>query len=220
MALSSRETVIQRLRKALIHPSDPPLRVRPEQAAEDPFEPMEEDLALAFAKRLLQLKGQFVYAETQAELATYLTKALEGVDNRHLFCLEPEIQDLLRKSGLSYRVDTERMEEAGVGVTGCEALIAWSGSVMVSSAQAYGRTLTVYPPIHWVVARSSQLVPRLKDAFGLLRQRYSDQNYPSMVSTITGPSRTADIEKTLVLGAHGPRELWVFLLEDEAHDNS
>jgi L-lactate dehydrogenase complex protein LldG len=41
-----------------------------------------------------------------------------------------------------------------------------------------------------------------------------------MVSTITGPSRTADIEKTLVLGAHGPRELWVFLLEDEAHDNS
>ena len=91
---------------------------------------------------------------------------------------------------------------------------------MVSSAQAFGRTLTVYPPIHWVVARSSQLVPRLKDAFGLLRQRYSDQNYPSMVSTITGPSRTADIEKTLVLGAHGPRELWVFLLEDEANDNS
>ncbi len=91
---------------------------------------------------------------------------------------------------------------------------------MVSSAQAFGRTLTVYPPIHWVVARSSQLVPRLKDAFGLLRQRYPDQNYPSMVSTITGPSRTADIEKTLVLGAHGPRELWVFLLEDEAHDNS
>lgn len=91
---------------------------------------------------------------------------------------------------------------------------------MVSSAQAFGRTLTVYPPIHWVVARSSQLVPRLKDAFGLLRQRYPDQNYPSMVSTITGPSRTADIEKTLVLGAHGPRELWVFLLEDEVHDNS
>ncbi len=140
MALSSRETVIQRLRKALIHPSDPPLRVRPEQAAEDPFEPIEEDLALAFAKRLLQLKGQFVYAETQAELATYLTKALEGADNRNLFCLEPEIQDLLQKSGLAYRVDTDRMEEAGVGVTGCEALIAWSGSVMVSSAQAFGRS--------------------------------------------------------------------------------
>jgi len=215
MALSPRETVIQRLRKALIHPSDPPLRVRREQAGEDPFEPVEEDLALAFAKRLLQLKGQFVYAENPTELAGYLAKALESLPNRNLFCLEPSIQDLLRKAGITYLIDTEHIDEAGIGVTGCEALIAWSGSVLVSSAQAYGRSLTVYPPVHWVLARSSQLVPRLKDAFDLLRQRYRDQNIPSLISTITGPSRTADIEKTLVLGAHGPRELWVFLLEDE-----
>ena len=170
---------------------------------------------MAFAKRLLQLKGQFVYAENPTELAGYLAKALESLPNRNLFCLEPSIQDLLRKAGITYRIDTEHIDEAGIGVTGCEALIAWSGSVLVSSAQAYGRSLTVYPPVHWVLARSSQLVPRLKDAFDLLRQRYRDQNIPSLISTITGPSRTADIEKTLVLGAHGPRELWVFLLEDE-----
>ena len=46
-----------------------------------------------------------------------------------------------------------------------------------------------------------------------MKKKYPD-NYPSMISLITGPSRTADIEKTLVMGAHGPKELYVFLIED------
>jgi L-lactate dehydrogenase complex protein LldG len=52
----------------------------------------------------------------------------------------------------------------------------------------------------------------LKDGFKLLKNKYG-HNTPSLISTITGPSRTADIEKTLVLGAHGPKELFVFLLD-------
>jgi len=63
-----------------------------------------------------------------------------------------------------------------------------------------------------VLAYTSQLVPDLKDGFALLKQKYGD-NMPSMISNVTGPSRTADIEKTLVLGAHGPKELFVFLLD-------
>jgi L-lactate dehydrogenase complex protein LldG len=63
-----------------------------------------------------------------------------------------------------------------------------------------------------VLAYTSQLVPDLKDAFKLIKEKYGQQ-IPSMISTITGPSRTADIEKTLVLGAHGPKELFVFLLD-------
>ena len=53
----------------------------------------------------------------------------------------------------------------------------------------------------------------LKDGFNRLKEKYG-QKLPSMISTITGPSRTADIEKTLVLGAHGPKELYVFLIDD------
>lgn len=214
MGLSSRETVIQRLRKALIHPSDPPQRVRPEAAAEDPFQPLQEDLAVAFAKRLLNLNGRFVYAENVEEWSAYLRRGHEEAQNAPIFCMEPQAQAWLKAAGLTYSSDPAHMDDRSIGVTGCEALIAWSGSVVVSSAQAYGRSMTVYPPVHWVLARSSQLVPRLKDAMALLRARYPDQHLPSMLSTITGPSRTADIEKTLVLGAHGPRELWVFLLEE------
>jgi L-lactate dehydrogenase complex protein LldG len=66
--------------------------------------------------------------------------------------------------------------------------------------------------VHIVLAYTSQLVLDLKDGFKLLKKKYGN-NIPSLISTITGPSRTADIEKTLVLGAHGPKELFVFLLD-------
>jgi L-lactate dehydrogenase complex protein LldG len=95
----------------------------------------------------------------------------------------------------------------------CEALIARNGSVMVSNQNAAGRRLSIFPHHHIVIARTGQMVLDLKDAFALLKNKYGNQ-IPSMISTITGPSRTADIEKTLVLGAHGPKELFVFLVED------
>jgi L-lactate dehydrogenase complex protein LldG len=84
---------------------------------------------------------------------------------------------------------------------------------MVSSGQMAGRQIFVYPDVHIVLANASQLVPDIKDALIRIRKKY-DNRMPSMITMITGPSRTADIEKTLVMGAHGPKELFVFLLED------
>jgi L-lactate dehydrogenase complex protein LldG len=66
--------------------------------------------------------------------------------------------------------------------------------------------------VHIVLAYTSQLVLDLKDGFKLIKEKYATR-LPSMITTVTGPSRTADIEKTLVLGAHGPKELFVFLLD-------
>jgi L-lactate dehydrogenase complex protein LldG len=57
------------------------------------------------------------------------------------------------------------------------------------------------------------MVMDIKDGFKLLKNKYGNR-LPSMITNVTGPSRTADIEKTLVLGAHGPKELFVFLLDD------
>ena len=69
----------------------------------------------------------------------------------------------------------------------------------------------VYPPVHIVIARKNQLVGYLEEAYSGIHEKYND-NFPSQIALITGPSRTADIEKTLVLGAHGPRELRVFIV--------
>ena len=92
-------------------------------------------------------------------------------------------------------------------------MVARNGSILLSNAGMAGRRLSIYPPVHIVMAYSSQIVMDLKDGFKLLKNKYGN-DLPSMITNVTGPSRTADIEKTLVLGAHGPRELFVFLLEE------
>jgi L-lactate dehydrogenase complex protein LldG len=100
-------------------------------------------------------------------------------------------------------------------LTSCAALVARTGSIVVTPATASGRRLSIYPDQHIVLARPSQVVAEIGDALQVVQAHYGDA-LPSMLSLTTGPSRTADIEKTLVLGAHGPRRLTLFLLEDDA----
>ncbi len=108
--------------------------------------------------------------------------------------------------------DVAELEKCDVGMTECDALVAQTGSVLVTSRSAGGRAISVLPPHHVVLARVDQLVAGLPDAFALLTARYG-ANYPSMISFITGPSRTGDIERILVLGAHGPKKLTVLVTE-------
>jgi L-lactate dehydrogenase complex protein LldG len=103
------------------------------------------------------------------------------------------------------------MESCDAAITGCDFLVAQTGSLLVSSPSAGGRALSVLPPHHVVVAQASQMVPDLATALEQARLRYAGQ-WPSFLSFITGPSRTGDIERILVLGAHGPKRLTIFLL--------
>lgn len=100
------------------------------------------------------------------------------------------------------------LERCDAGITECDALIAQTGSVLITTRSAGGRGLSVLPPHHVVLARREQLLPDLPAAFAFLREKYG-ANYPSFMSVITGPSRTGDIERILVLGAHGPKKLTI-----------
>ena len=104
--------------------------------------------------------------------------------------------------------DKRELAACDVGISECDALVAQTGSVLVTSRSAGGRALSVLPPHHVVLARRKQLVPDLPAAFALLKASYG-AGYPSMISFITGPSRTGDIERILVLGAHGPKKLTI-----------
>jgi L-lactate dehydrogenase complex protein LldG len=104
------------------------------------------------------------------------------------------------------------LEACDAGLTECECLVAQTGSVCVTSRSSGGRALSVLPPHHIVIARAAQLVPDLSAAFELLAGKYAG-DYPSFITFISGPSRTGDIERILVLGAHGPKWLTVLLLE-------
>ncbi len=81
----------------------------------------------------------------------------------------------------------------------------------MSSAQQSGRTTSVYAPVHICIAYTSQLVYDVKDALTLAKNKYA--KLPSLITFATGPSRTADIEKTLVVGVHGPKEVYCFLID-------
>jgi len=104
--------------------------------------------------------------------------------------------------------DVQELEKCDAGISECDALIAQTGGVLVTNRSAGGRALSVLPPHHVVLARKEQIVADLPAAFALLKQKYAP-NFPSMISFITGPSRTGDIERILVLGAHGPKKLTI-----------
>jgi L-lactate dehydrogenase complex protein LldG len=107
--------------------------------------------------------------------------------------------------------DKDALEACDAGVTVCEAIVAQTGSILVSSGSCGGRALSILPHVHIVVATADQVTGTLGDALHVIRERHGGR-LPSMLSFITGPSRTGDIERILVLGAHGPKELVVILV--------
>lgn len=201
--------MLKKIRKALLEKRDNPY---PNLEDAPVYEPYDDYLEVMFAEQLGLVAGKFVFCEDEIQFIENLLSLADEKGWRKIYCWEPPLQELLSHFEFPfYSTETDFMQ-AEVGITLCESLIARNGSILLSNGNAAGRRLSIYPPHHIVVAFTSQLVPDLKDALKQLKARYST-NIPSMVSVVTGPSRTADIEKTLVLGAHGPKELIVFLLE-------
>lgn len=167
-------------------------------------------LELAFKENLEKVNGFVHLFASEEELFSGLKEFLSSYKKEVVFCKEDEISSQLNSFGIQFQQSSELTKDIEVGITGCEFLIAHSGSVMVSSAQKGGRQMFVYPPLHVIIAHKNQLVDYLEKAYSGIRVKYKN-DFPSQITLITGPSRTADIEKTLVLGAHGPRELRVFI---------
>ena len=173
------------------------------------YHSINKPLDIAFKENLEMANGSVYLFHSREELFESLKNFLHDFDRNTIVCFEKEIIDSLNEVKLPLSEFPEIPENIEIGITGCEFLIAHTGSIMVSSAQKGGRQMFVYPPVHIVVAKRNQLVEYLENAYAGLTKKYKE--LPSHVSLITGPSRTADIEKTLVMGAHGPREVHVFI---------
>ena len=208
--ISSKELMLKKIRKALLEKRDNPY---PNLEDTPVYKNNGEILEVQFAEQLSAVSGNFIFCEHRMDFIENMLELADKYNWRKIYCWEPELQNLLEEYEFPFYKTDKDFEMAEVGITLCEALIARNGSVMVSNERAAGRRLSIYPHHHIVIARTGQLVEDLKDAFALIKNKYGAQ-LPTMISTITGPSRTADIEKTLVLGAHGPKELFVFLVDD------
>ncbi len=163
-----------------------------------------------FKNNLELVNGNFLLFHSENELFEQLSTEAGNFTSENIYCCEPSIQALLKKYRIGFSDSSDFADTIEAGITGCEFLIAQTGSVMVSSAQKGGRQLFAYAPVHVVIAQIKQVVNDLQAAYEGIANKYG-KNLPSQITLITGPSRTADIEKTLTLGAHGPKELHVFL---------
>ena len=174
-----------------------------------------------FAAQAAALKAEFIRIPSRAEVPARLA-ALARAEGWPFdkIAAHPgaDSQAVVEQAGFTPFVvvpgyDRDGLEACAASVTGCEALIAQTGSVLVTARESGGRALTILPPHHVVVATAEQLLPDLPSAFARLREKYGvGTAMPSMVSLITGPSRTGDIERILVLGAHGPKRLTILFV--------
>lgn len=205
----SKENILKKIRKALSHST--PLPFPKSEGNEPVFQPQEQDPEIEFAEQFSKLQGRFVYCINRQELAFQLASLVRKMDWKKVYCLEPQLLGAAADT-LSERIITTDLAGCDVSITGCEYLVVRTGSVVMSAAQQSGRVTSVYAPVHICIAYTNQLVYDIRDALQLVKEKYADK-LPSLITFATGPSRTADIEKTLVVGVHGPKEAYVFLVE-------
>jgi len=169
---------------------------------------MEEHFATSFTNA----GGHFVFCNTQEDLLANLKMLAESRGWTEVLCAHKPLFSYLVNNGISFvREFNPTHDQAQACITDCEAAIARTGSFLLSSRQNHGRVAPVYFPVHIVVLQAHQIVADIGDGLQFLKQKYNDQ-LPSMINLNTGPSRTADIEKTLVTGVHGPKEVFCFFL--------
>ncbi len=206
---ASREQILGRIRTALTKPAPPPPG-GPPRAIFDPV----TDLLDRFQKECAITLTECVVTDGQDASRDAIANILASLPPGDFFIQDvPELHGLVdgRTGDRPIRWSSESAppKTTQVSLTLAEALVALTGSIVTSSSCG-GRGASAVPDCHIVYARLDQLVPDLESALALIKQRgIAERN--SYVGLITGSSRTADIEKILVLGAHGPRRLAVVL---------
>lgn len=210
MSNPSREQILERIRAGLQVPA---LEHDERKFESQIFEPVENPLerfqqeCKANLMECLLTEGQLASAQTLAQVLQSLPQGEIYVQD------EPGLRRLMDASGTKRAVrwssEGAPKESSQATVTLADALIAQTGSVFVS-ASCGGRGASVVAPCHIVVGQVSQLVPDLETALrnATAEQRLANNSYACVIS---GSSRTADIEKILVQGAHGPIRLVVIV---------
>lgn len=203
----------------LSHNSQPAIpEIVPDEKIYVDYKTGADEILQQFIEQQDNLHGEVFTCASMNEMATALADLLKtfGTSSskyfqdeliEHIFQINPDIRNYFDiETDLS--INSPDFSRYKVGVSGAEYLIARTGSIFINSQKAGGRRLTVLPPVHIVLARQSQLVSSLDDVLKKISNTGNDWSYATF---ITGPSRTSDIEKKLVLGAHGPKRLITIL---------
>ena len=203
-ATTAKENILKRIRQALSHPV--PLPFPQSEGTNSVFLSATDSLDVVFAEEFINMQGKFAFCINEEDMLQQLEQLIAEKQWTKIYCNTDKWNARFS--------NTINLPGCDASITDCEFLVARTGTIVMSAAQQSGRTVSVYAPIHICIAYTNQLVYDVKDALQKIKEKYAGK-IPSLITFATGPSRTADIEKTLVTGVHGPKEVYCFLVEAE-----
>lgn len=171
-----------------------------------------DDLVAIFSGRARKLSsdviGPVVKVDVGREVARYLQD--HGLPNRAVCWPEIAAHDWVA-AGITVEARAARDTDL-VGITGAFCAIAETGTLMLLSGPATPATVSLLPETHIALLPVRRIVARMEDAWALVRREHAQ--LPRAVNFVSGPSRTADIEQTVTLGAHGPYRVLIILIRE------
>ena len=173
----------------------------------------EDGNEFTFIKRFKENGGIFMYFEEMAHFKEAMQQFIVENNWNPLLTTSPLIKDIFADTDIEFFDDYNNMErKKNVSIIDCECLIAQTGSILVSEATAGSRAAYSYADTLLILARPSQFVAKMKDAFAFMKDKYGEDQ-PSSMTIVSGASRSTDIDNTLVVGAFGCKQIALFLVE-------
>ncbi|RLD84330.1 MAG: hypothetical protein DRJ10_01510 [Bacteroidetes bacterium] len=211
MSNNSKSIILQRIRNGLTKAQFKD-GLSDNYTKEEIYNSSDKSLIEIFEQELTKISGRFQYCLTEQEVVEKLKSLNNESGLEPVFCSDKTLVNLLNKAEINFISEFDDENPVKTGISVCEYLVARFGSVLVSSAIPGARRIFSFPHTHIVIAYENQLVMEIEDGLKGIAEKYNN-NLPSQITNIAGPSRTADIEKTLILGAHGPKDLMVFIIK-------
>ena len=179
------------------------------------------DLITQFKSELKNVNTNIIETRNENQIRKSLLKLTKEKELKSFSIWESEylkelnLKQELKDNGLKLVTakNKNRIANSDIGITEVDYAIADTGTLVLLTNKNQPRTISLLPPIHLAVVRPENLVRNINDLFIILKSKLDLDDITSCMTFITGPSRTADIELNLTLGVHGPKELYVTILQ-------
>ena len=220
--MAARDNILGRIRNALGRAQAPAsrgdeaggaaMRARLAGHPRGPMPSMDWEPVARFAERCLVLSSSVARVRDRSQVAAAVAQYLAQNDLPRSGVCWPELGGLdWSAAGLQIELRPAGGDDK-VGITGCYCAIAETGTLMLLSGPDMHLTTSLLPDTHIALVPTSRILRSMEDAWDLLRREPGA--LPRQVAFVSGPSRTADIEMTLVLGIHGPYRVHVILVDE------
>ncbi len=210
---TNKEQILSKVREAILEKDESHFTTINLQ--DDTWIPFKEEDGneFTFIERFKENGGIFMYFEEMDHFKEAMKQFIVENDWKPLLTTSPLIKEIFADTDIEFQDDYNNLErKKNVSLIDCECMIAQTGSILVSEATAGSRASYSFADTLLIVARPSQFVAKMKDAFWLMKEKYGDDQ-PVEMSIISGPSRSSDIDNIPVVGVYGCKQLALFLVE-------